>query len=230
VLRLHRQGIVPSFPLKVGCWAMPPVVPQVWDMSALGAIDCRALARCAPERRWNRAANHPRDDSSHGAIQPLGMVTLADSQGGCDQDSKAVSDAVEASVWRMFLRLTLRALGAGPKARRVLNSRRWSPSDCPGTPCPHAEGCSYYSSMNGANRRRAPRGFGRAWAGQSTPPASLESVPRDDYHPSGCPPTAQTGVNVRLVEPRRVHEPPRRWKVLRGEAGFTGRPLSSWEV
>jgi hypothetical protein len=58
----------------------------------------------------------------------------------------------------------------------------------------------------------------------------LWSVPRNDYHPSGSPPIAETKPNARLAEPRRVHGPPQRSKVLKGDAGFTRYPLSSCEV
>jgi hypothetical protein len=162
------------------------------------------------------------------------MITLANSQGERDQDRKAVCDAVEASVWRTFLQLIPRALGEGPKAHHMLVSGRWTPSVCPGTPCPCGKGYSHHSSsdssMKGANRRRAPRGLGRALAGRARRQGSLESVPRDEYHPSGSPPIAQTKPNTRLAEPRREHGLPQRSKVLRGEAGFTGPPLSSCDV
>jgi hypothetical protein len=177
-------------------------------------------------------SSHARDHSSNGAIQSRCMVTLANSQGGCDQDRRELSDAVKGECLEDLFAADTPSPWRRSKGTSRAGLRQMDPFSLSWHALSLRKGMLPSLEHEGANRRRAPRGFGRVWAGRGRHRGSLESVPRDHYryHPSGSPPIAQTKPNTRLAESRGVYGPPQRSKALRGDAGITGCTPSSCEM
>jgi hypothetical protein len=100
---------------------------------------------------------------------------------------------------------TLRALGEGPWARRVLAFGRSTPPVCPDTLCPYPKGCSHHSSTKPAKRRRASLGLDWAWAGRGTPPGIPGERPARRLPSFWKCAKRPNQANYPLAEPRRVH-------------------------